>query len=119
MCSEKYVVYGDLDWDNLGNAKETSTTGVFEQLGQHPIGFSCSTQHVVALSRGEAELHATGRAAAGGFQSVQLLAEAGTGLKLDVLTDNTVNLGMHNRIGSGRVRQMDVKVALDSGSRTS
>ena len=45
----------------------------FEQYGIHPIKFSCSTQHVIALSNGEAELYATGRAAAGGLQSVQLL----------------------------------------------
>ena len=30
-------------------------------------------------------------------------------LKLEVLTDSTANLGMHNRIGSGRQRHLDVK----------
>ena len=75
----------------------------------HPIEFSCSTQHVIALSSGEAELYATGRAAAGGLQSVQLLVEAGMEPKLEVLTDSSANLGMHNRIGSGRVRHLDVK----------
>ena len=30
-------------------------------------------------------------------------------LKRDVLTDSTANLGMHDRIGSGRVRHPDVK----------
>ena len=57
---------------------------VFEQLGQHPIEFSFSTQHVVTLSSGEAELHTTGRAAAGGSQSVQLLTEARLELMLEV-----------------------------------
>ena len=69
---EKYVVCGDSGW--AGSETERSTTGAFEQLGQHPIEFSCSTQHVVALSIGEAELYATGRGAAGGLQSVQLSA---------------------------------------------
>ena len=104
---EKYVVYGDSDW--AGSETRRSTTGAFEQLGQHLIEFSCSTQHVVALASGEAELYATGRAAAGGLQSVQLLAEAGMDLKLEVLTDSTANLGMHIRVGSGRVRRQDVK----------
>ena len=103
---EKYVVYGDSDW--AGSETRRNTTGALEQLGQHPVEFSCSTQHVVALSSGEAELYATGRAAAGGLQSVQLLAWAGLELKLEVLTDSTANLGMHNRIGSGRVRHLDV-----------
>ena len=67
--------------------------------------FNCSTQHVVAISSGEAELYATGRAAAErGLQSVQLLADAGMELKLEVLTDSTANLGMHHL-----TRHLDVK----------
>ena len=92
------MVYGDSNW--AGSDARKSTTGTFDQFGQHPIGFSCSTQHVVVLSSGEAELHATGPAAAGGLQSVQFLAEAGMELRLEVLTDSTANLSMHNRIGT-------------------
>ena len=91
------------------NQDEAHLAGTFEQLGTHPIDYSCSTQHVIALSSGEAELYATGRAAAGGLQSVQFLAEAGLQLKLEILTDSTANIGMHSRIGSGRVRHLDVK----------
>ena len=101
------MVYGDSDW--AGSDTRRSTTGAFEQLGQHPIELSCSTQHVVALSSGEAELYAAGRAAAGGLQSVELLAEAGMDLKLEVLTDSTANLAMHNRIGSMRARHLDYR----------
>ena len=50
---EKYVVFGDSDW--AGSESRRSTTGAFEQNGLHPIEFSCSTQHVIALC-GEAEL---------------------------------------------------------------
>ena len=84
-------------------------TGASEQYGLHPIEFSCSKQHVIALSSGEAELYATGRAAAGGLQSVQLLVEAGMEPKLQVLPDSSAILGMHSRNGSGRVRHLDVK----------
>ena len=104
---EKYVVFGDSDW--AGSESRRSTTGAFEQYGLHPTEFSCSTQHVIALSSGKAELYATGRAAAGGLQSVQLLVEAGLEQKLEVLTDSSANLGMHDRIGSGRERHLDVK----------
>ena len=96
---------GDSDW--AVSETRRSTTGAFEQLGQHPIEFSCSTQYVVALSSGEAVLYSTRREAAGGLQLVQLLAEAAMELKLEVLTDSTANLGMHNRIGSGRPRKPD------------
>ena len=101
------MVFGDSDW--AGSESRRSTTGAFEQYGLHRIEFSCSTQHVIALSSGEAELYATGRAAAGGSQSVQLLVEAGMEPKLVVLTDSSANLGMHHRIRSGRVRHLDVK----------
>ena len=101
------MVYGDSDW--TGTDTRRSTTGAFEQFGQHPIEFSCSTQHVIAFSIEEEELCATGREPAGGLQSVQLLAEAEMELKLEVLTDSEANLGMHNRTGSRRVRHLNVK----------
>ena len=44
---EKYVVFGDSDW--AGSESRRSTTGAFEQYGLHPIEFSCSKQHVIAL----------------------------------------------------------------------
>ena len=95
---EKYVVYGDSDWG--GSDSRRSTTGTFQT-----IDHSCSTQHVIALlQRRGRELYATR-----GLRSVQLLAEADLKLKLDVLTDNTANIGMHSRIGSGRVRHLDVR----------
>ena len=90
-------------------AQARSHVGARQEHLNTDIEFSCSTQHVIALSSGEAELNATGRAAAGGLQSVQQLVEAGMEPKLEVLTDRSANFGMHNRIGSGRVRHLDVK----------
>ena len=46
----------------------------------------------------------------GGLQSVHLLVEAGMKPKLEVFTDSSANVGMQNRIGSGRVRHVDVKL---------
>ena len=43
-----------------------------------------------------------------GVASVGALPQ-GFQVKLEVLTGSTANLGMHNRIGSGRVRHLDVK----------
>ena len=103
---EKYVVFGDSDW--AGSESRRSTTGAFEQYGLHPIEFSCSTQHVIALSSGEAELH--GRAAAGGLQSVQLLVEAGMELKLHTWHAQPNWIGASATLGR--------EVALYSGGRT-
>ena len=96
---EKYVVLGDSDW--RGSDTRRSTSGTLEQLCTHPIDYDCSSQHVIALSSGEAELYPTGRAPAGVSQSVQLLAEAGLKLKLEVLTDSTANIDISTRDGSG------------------
>ena len=74
-----------------------------------PVGYSCSTQHVIALSSEEAELFATGRAPAGRLQWVQLPVQAGLKVKLEMLTDSTANVGMHCRCESGRVRHLDVR----------
>ena len=49
---DKNVVFGDSDCEALESRR--STTGAFEQHGVHPIEFSCSTQHAIALSSGEA-----------------------------------------------------------------
>ena len=104
---EKYVVFGDSDWG--GSESRRSTRQEHLNNTDYIPSNSAARQHVTALSSGEAELYATGRAAAGGLQSVQLLFEAGMEPKLEVLTDSSANLGMHNRIGSGRVRHLDVK----------
>ena len=73
------------------------------------IPLNSAARHSTSLLSRAEELCATGRAAAGGLQSVQLLVDAGMEPKLEVLTDSSANLGMHNRIGSGRVRHLDVK----------
>ena len=104
---EKYVVFGDSDW--RGSKSRRSTSRTFEQSGSNPNDNGWSKKNVIALSNGEAELYAAGRAAAGGLQSVQLLAEAGLKLKLEVLTDSTASNGMHSCVGSGRVRHLDVR----------
>ena len=110
---EKYVVFGDSDW--AGSESRRSTTGAFEQHGLHPIEFSCSTQHVIALSSGEAELYATGRTAAGGLQSVQLLVEAWNGAEAGS-THGQFREPRHaqpNWIGASAT--LGREVALDSG----
>ena len=47
---ENYVVYGDSDW--AGSETRRSTTGAFEQLGQHPMN-SAAQLSMSSLSRAE------------------------------------------------------------------
>ena len=97
---EKNVVYGDSDW--AGSHTEHNRNSRTAWTASHRIQLLNSARRHSLMRRGRA-------AAAGELQSVQPLAEAGMDLKQEVLTDSTANLGMHNRIGSGRVRHLDVK----------
>ena len=64
---------------------EGSGSEAVEQLGQHLIEVSCTFQRVIALPSVKTVRCITSRAAAGGLNPVQLLAEAGTERKLEWL----------------------------------
>ena len=93
--TEKCVVHEDSDW--AGSDIRRSTTGAFEQLGQHPVEFSCSIQHVAALSICNGTF--TSR-----MVEVSSAVDRGwNGSEGGRAHDSTANFGMLNRIGSGRV----------------
>ena len=79
----------------LGNAKEHNRNIRTAWTASHRIQLLDSARRRSFKWRGR------NRTAAGGLQSVQLVAEAGMDLKLEVLTDSTANFGMHNRMSSG------------------
>ena len=96
---EKYMVYGDPE--GSGPKTRRSTTEAVEQLGQHLIEFSCTTQRVIVLPSGETVLYITGRAAAVGLNPVQLLTEAGMELKLEWLWTQDIGAA-HKGKGEGQ-----------------
>ena len=108
---EKYMVYGDPE--GSGPKTRRSTTEAVEQLGQHLIEFSCTTQRLFALPSGETVLYVTGRAAAGGLNPVQLLTEAGMELKVERLWTQDIGAA-HKGKGEGKSKEKDPTTNHDS-----
>ena len=77
-------------------------------LGYHPIKGRSSTQTVIALSTGEAELYAINKSAASGLGAQSLLRDLGVKLDVRVYTDATTGKSMASRRGLGKVRHIAV-----------
>ena len=99
--------YGDSDFAGKVETRK-STSGGIMMLGDHPIKSWSSTQTVIALSTGEAELYAINKSAASGQGTQSLLCDLGVKLDVRVCTDATTGKAMASRRGLGKVRQIAV-----------
>ena len=102
------LAYSDSDWagDKLSRK---STSGGLVMAGSHVIKSWSSTQQVVALSSGEAELYALIKTAA---QTKGIMSGyMDFGLKLDCIvhTDANAAMGIVHRLGLGRTRHIEVQ----------
>jgi hypothetical protein len=98
-----------VDTDFAGCLKtRKSTSGGCALLGSHLIKHWSTTQKVVTLSSGEAELAGIvkGTAEALGLQS--LAADLGFDVKVRVYADSSAAIGICSRSGIGRVRHLAV-----------
>ena len=89
-------------------ATRRSTSGGAIMLGGHCVKHWASTQTVVSLSSGEAELHGISKS---GTNSLGVQAVANDmGIQLDVVihTDASAAMGIVRRRGLGRIRHLDV-----------
>ena len=75
-----------------------------------------STQATIALSVGEAEYYALIKAAAEGLAMVALVRGLGYELSLRIWGDSTTAKAIVTRLGLGKVRHMEVKFFVGSGS---
>lgn len=66
-------------------------------------------QATVALSSGEAEFYAAGKAAAEALAAQSLMADLGWRLRPHLFVDASAAQGMATRQGIGRVRHLDVR----------
>ena len=78
-------------------------------FGGHTIDTSSSTQACIALSSGEAELYAMGKAAASTILAANILKELGIKVAPVVRSDSDAGRGMVRRIGAGRVRHLQLR----------
>jgi len=77
--------------------------------GKHMIGSWSSTQGVVALSSGEAELYAMIKGAAHTLGAMSLAADFGVAMGGHVHGDSTAAIGIVNRTGVGKLRHIRVQ----------
>jgi len=78
-------------------------------VGTHLLKSWSSTQPVITLSSGEAELYGVARGGAVGLGFISLLANLGVILVLRLWTDSTASQGMRARQSLGKVRRLDVQ----------
>ena len=76
-------------------------------LGSHAVKSWSSTQAVIALSSGEAELAGATKAAAIALGMKSLMRDFGILTAPRVWTDSSAALGMCGRQGLGKVRHLD------------
>ncbi len=101
-------VYVDSDWAGCKGSCR-STSGGAAKLGFHTVKTWATTQAIIALSSGEAELYALTKGAANALGLVSLAADFGLRLNLHVHTDASAAVGIVHRQGVGKLRHIRVQ----------
>ena len=78
-------------------------------IGKHMVKSWSSTQPVVALSSGEAELYALVRGASQATGLISMLADYGSSMRAKVYVDSSAALGIVHRVGLGKTRHIDTQ----------
>ena len=98
----------DSDW--AGNRmSRKSTNGGMLMVSGHLVKSWSTTQPMIALSSGEAELYALVKAAAQAKDLCNLMADFGYETKITVHTDSTAAIGIVHRKGLGKTRRIEVQ----------
>ena len=100
-------VFADSDFAGCVRTRK-STSGGCILRGSHVLKHWTTTQKVVTLSSGEAELAGVVKAAAEGLGLQSLAADFGVQTKLRVHADSSAAIGVCRRSGIGRVRHLAV-----------
>ena len=100
--------YVDSDWaGNKITRKSTSGGAMF--LGKHLIKSWSSTQHVMALSSGEAELYGMLKGATQTKRLISMMADFGEKVVATVCSDASAAIGIAHRQGLGKTRHIEVQ----------
>ena len=98
-------VYVDSDWAGCKTTAR-STSGGAAQCGWHSIKTWSTTQTVVALSSGEAELYSLTKGAAQALGIMSMANDLGVKLEGMINTDASATLGIIQRQGLGKLRHI-------------
>ena len=105
---EQIVTFTDSDW--AGDRQDRkSTSGGAVTVGSHMLKSWSSTQQIVALSSGEAELYAILKGAAQTKGMMAMFMDFGMQVSGIVKSDASAAIGMVHRQGLGKVRHIEVQ----------
>ena len=105
---ESLHTFTDSDWaGDRGTRKSTSGGAV--TWGAHTLKTWSSTQQVIALSSGEAELYALVKGVAQSYGIISMLKDFGLLVGCTACTDASAAIGIVHRQGLGKTRHIDVQ----------
>eukprot|EP00972_Heterocapsa_arctica_P113919 16439771-Heterocapsa_arctica.AAC.1 len=88
----------DTDYAGCLDTRKSTSGGVLMH-GGHCIRYWSTTQSVIALSSGEAELYAIVKGASAGLGCQSIANDLGTSLYVDIFSDSATAKGMVRRTG--------------------
>ena len=100
--------FSDSDWAGDRVTRKSTSGGVL-MMGSHLLKSWASTQPVIALSSGEAELYALVRTAAQAKGMASLLMDYNMSTTVTVHTDSTAAIGIVHRKGLGKTRHIETQ----------
>ena len=98
----------DTDYAGCLETRKSTSGGVLMH-GSHCIRSWSTTQSVIALSSGEAELYGIVKGASAGLGFQSIAKDLGSSLYVDVYSDSAAAKGMVRRTGLGKVRHIHVQ----------
>jgi len=109
QCMPKNLVtHVDSDWAGC-KASCKSTSGGVISMGLHVIKGWSTTQSVIALSSGEAELYALVKGSAQTLGAMSMAQDFGYELGGGVMSDSSAAIGITSRQGLGKLRHINVQ----------
>ena len=100
--------FSDSDWAGDRFTRKSTSGGVL-MMGSHLLKSWATTQPVIALSSGEAELVALVKTAAQAKGLASLLMDYGMSTTVTVHTDSTAAIGIVHRRGLGKTKHIETQ----------
>ena len=104
----KIIIQSDSDWAGEKGSRKSVSAGA-AYVGNAMVKTWSKDQAVIALSSGEAELYAAGRAAREGLGIQSMAKELGYQMEVIIEVDASAAQGMMQRRGLGKLRHLDVQ----------
>jgi hypothetical protein len=95
----------DSDWAGCKITRK-STSSLSLRYGSHLIGYSATTQAVLALSSGEAEFYSAVKGASRTIGTSKMYVDLGETIEPRLWTDSTAAKGIASRRGAGKIRHI-------------